>query len=216
MNKNTIEGKLLFAQNAITNALGYEEIKNLLANFGYTEERLQEGQQLYERASELQAKQQEEYGEQFAATDALNAAKATANREYMNHVKIARIAFRDDRGAAESLQLTGDRRQSLSGWLKQARVFYANGLGNSEVLTALGRYGITTEKLTAAQGQVAGVEQALNNQLKEKGEAQVATQQRDEAFDALQEWMGDFIAIARIALESQPQYLEVLGVVQPG
>ena len=80
MNKNTIEGKLLFAQNAITNALGYEEIKNLLANFGYTEERLQEGQQLYERASELQAKQQKEYGEQFAATDALNAAKATANR----------------------------------------------------------------------------------------------------------------------------------------
>ena len=57
---NTLEGKLLFAQNAITNALNYEQVKNLVAEFGYTEERLQEGRQLYEAASALQLKQQKE------------------------------------------------------------------------------------------------------------------------------------------------------------
>ena len=51
---NTLEGKLLFAQNAITNALGYEQVKNLMAEFGYTEERLQEGRKFYETARELQ------------------------------------------------------------------------------------------------------------------------------------------------------------------
>ena len=70
---NTLEGKLLFAQNAITNALSYEQVKNLVAEFGYTEERLQEGRQLYEAASALQLKQQKEYGEPFEATDTLNA-----------------------------------------------------------------------------------------------------------------------------------------------
>lgn len=212
---NTLEGRLLFAQNAITNAQNYEQVKNLLADFGYTDERLQEGQQLYEKASELQLKQQKEYGEQFEATDTLNAAKATANQQYMKHIKIARIALGKNRNAQESLQLGGERRRSLSGWLKQAKAFYANALSSSEVQAALGRYGITAEKLTAAQQQVTEVEQAFNRQLQEKGEAQAATQQRDEAFDALQEWMGDFIAIARIALESEPQYLEMLGVVQP-
>ena len=216
MNRNTIEGKLLFAQNAITNALSYEDIKNLLAEFGYTEERLQEGRQLYETASELQVKQQKEYGDQFEATDALNAAKDTANKQYMDHVKLARIALRNNRGALESLQLSGDRKQSLSGWLKQAKVFYANALAGAEAQDALGKFGITAEKLTTSQQQVTDVELALNRQLKEKGEAQVATQQRDEAFDALQEWMGDFIAVARIALAGEPQYLEMLGVVQPG
>ena len=58
---NTLEGRLLFAQNAITNAQNYEQVKNLLADFGYTDERLQEGQQLYEKASELQLKQQKEW-----------------------------------------------------------------------------------------------------------------------------------------------------------
>jgi hypothetical protein len=65
------------------------------------------------------------------------------------------------------------------------------------------------------QTLVADVEAKLNSQLKEKGEAQTATQARDEAFDAMQEWMSDFIGIARIALEAQSQYLEMLGIVEP-
>jgi hypothetical protein len=46
------------------------------------------------------------------------------------------------------------------------------------------------------------------------GEAQDATLRRDRAADALQEWYSDFIAIARIALEDNPQYLEMLGIVK--
>ena len=59
------------------------------------------------------------------------------------------------------------------------------------------------------------METKLNEQLREKGEAQHTTQQRDKAFDALQDWMGDFVGISRIALESKPQYLEMLGIVEP-
>lgn len=51
-------------------------------------------------------------------------------------------------------------------------------------------------------------------QEKEKGEAQEA-KLRDAALDALDQWMSDFIAIARLALEERPQYLKKLGVVEP-
>lgn len=215
MRNQSIDSKLLFAQNAISNAQTNAEIKTALAVFGYDDARMQEGEALYTKASDLQIQQVKEYGEQFAATDAMNLAKAMANKTYMVHVKIARIALKGDRGAAESLQISGLRKETLSGWLKQAKAFYTNALNTPAVLTALAKFGMSKKLLSAAQTQGLDVEIKLNAQLKEKGEAQSATQMRDEAFDELQDWMSDFIAIARISLEDQSQYLEMLGIVEP-
>lgn len=50
-------------------------------------------------------------------------------------------------------------------------------------------------------------------QLKEMGEAQKATGVKNEAVDALKDWMSDFISVSRIALEDSPQELEILGIV---
>lgn len=195
--------------------MGSEEIKSAIANYGYDDTRLKEGEALYTLASELQASQVREYGEQYSATDELKLASAVANKTYMEHVKIARIALQGNRGVGASLQIAGTRKVTFSGWLKQAKTFYDNALGSSEVTTAMARFGITQEKLEAGQKLVNEVETKLNEQLKEKGEAQNATQERDEAFEDLQDWMGDFIGIARIALDSKSQYLEILGIVVP-
>ena len=51
-------------------------------------------------------------------------------------------------------------------------------------------------------------------QEKEKGEAQAATQKRDAALDAMQDWLSDYLAIAKVALEEEPQLLEGLGMLQ--
>ena len=50
-------------------------------------------------------------------------------------------------------------------------------------------------------------------QEEEKGEAQQATQTRDEAMDVLSDWLEDFLDIAEVALADRPQLLEALGVV---
>jgi hypothetical protein len=46
MRDRTIDGRLLFAQNAITNAMGNSVISQALARCGYDEERLQQGMDL--------------------------------------------------------------------------------------------------------------------------------------------------------------------------
>lgn len=214
MLNQTIDGKLLFANSAINNALNNTAIKALLEVFGYTEAKLTVGKDLYTQTADLHAQQKKEYGEQYAATDNFTEQKALANHSYMQDLKVARIALKSNRNAEESLLLSGDRKESFSGWLKQSRTFYTNALSSPEVLEALAVYNRTEEHLAAGQAKVKAVEQAYTSQLKEKGEAQSATLARDEAFDDLQEWMSNFVGIARIALEAHPQYLEILGIVK--
>ena len=213
MNNHAIESELLFAKTVITNA-GQPPLSESLAVYGYDEATIQEGEQLRATAQELQAKQVKEYGEQYQATDELASARTNANAHYMVHVKIGRVALAKDRGLWESLLLSGRRARSDSGWLKQAKTFYTNAIGSTAVQEKLGKYNITLEKLQEGQAAVKEVERTLAAQLKEKGEAQQATEDRDFAFDDLQDWLSDFIAIARIALEGKPQHLEMLGIVE--
>ena len=120
----------------------------------------------------------------------------------------------EEPAAWQALGLWGERKESVSGWPVQVNQFYTNMLGNQNWLGAMANYGITTEKLMAGEALVIQVKTALSSQKIEMGEAQEATRTRDKAADTLQAWYSDFIAIARIALEDKPQYLEMLGIVR--
>lgn len=213
MSNGPIDDRLLQAQVALDNSLSDGEVQTYLANFGYDVERLNAGKALYDNVNQLHQKQQVEYADQYSATDSLQQALTRAQAEYMRHVKIARIALKHGRGAYQKLGLTGDRKRTLSGWLAQARQFYLNALADAPVVGKLATFGLNQQKLEAAQQLVAEVEMANAAQEKEKGEAQQATLERDRAMDELDEWIGDFFAIAQIALEDKPQLLEKLGIV---
>lgn len=213
MNDQTINGKLLFAQNAIANGRNNAPVLGLLSEYGYDDTKLQGGKALYDTADGKQRAFLKEYGEQFAATDALHLARAEAGKEYMKDLKLARIVLKDDRELDASMQLSGRRKESYSGWLGQTKAFYANALNSPGALEGLAKVGRTQEKLESTHLKVKDVEDKRNKQLKELGEAQAATEARDHALDALGDWMSDFIGVAKIAMEGNPQYLEMLGIV---
>ena len=208
----SIDGKLAASQQALANAASNAEIAALLAVFGYDAARVAEGQALYDAAQAAQVAQKQEYGEQYAASQAFESAWNTARQAYMQLVKIARVAFSSDPNASTALGIAGRRKPTYPGWLEQVQQFYLAVLANADFQTGLARFGVTLQKLQDGKALVDVVVAAKQAQGTETAEAQAATQTRDAALEALDAWMSDFIAIAKIALEGT-QLSEALGIL---
>ncbi|MGB3769126.1 MAG: hypothetical protein WA947_21425 [Phormidesmis sp.] len=209
----SIDSLLHQAQVAIDNALNSPTVLSALSDYGYTAARIQKGKKLYSQAAAAQLAQSAEAGAQLSASAAVNDAWKTAQKSYVRFIKIARIAFKQDAGIGTQLALAGRRNRTLSGWMAQATQFYKNAIANKAILTGFKEFGITEQKLKAGLAELKAVEAANLMQEKEKGDAQAATKKRDAALDALQDWLSDFLAIAKIALEENPQLLEGLGIL---
>lgn len=196
----------------LDNAQTHPEIADALATVGYDAETLQEGQALLETARDLYDAQIREYGEQHAATQAFIDASKQADKIYSAHRRLAKLAFKNDPQRQTDLHLNERKPQTFTPWYNQARHFYTALLSDADAQSAMSRFNVTLESIQAGANQV---EQALSlkeQQEQEKGEAQQATKDRDEAIRALDEWLSDFRVVARIALADSPQLLEALNL----
>ena len=208
----SIPGRLARARTAIDNAQSNTAIAAKLAAYGYSAAVIAVGQTLLDAATSKQTAQEDEYAQQLTATDSLEATWQQAQSTYSPLVQLARLALKGDRGSLDAMQLGGERKRTVSGWASQARAFYTHALHKPDIMARLARFNITEAQLSAGLAEVSELEDAQARQSDERGEAQSATQARDAALDALDEWMGEFIEVARVALRSDPQLLEALGV----
>ncbi len=196
-------------------ALTDETVKPIYANYGYDEGTMQEGVALFDSGYNLQQDKKKEYGEQYAATDELDAARNAAYVQYIELVQLARIALKHERNFQNQLELSGPRERTYSKLYMQMLNFYDAALGSTDIQAALARFRITADTFSAGRALVETMQQTYQAQKKETSEAQRASHDRDSALDALDDWMGDFIGVSRIALSKEPEYLERLGLVDP-
>ena len=203
--------RLLAAQLAIDAVLADASLQTVLNSYGYDVAAMTAARALYEQAEALTALQQKEYGEQHAATEVVEKAWEVAKAPYIRSLELARIAFRKDRLAQTTLALGGIRKQSLTGWLKQAEQFYRNILATPELVAGLTKYSYTTAMLEAEYELVLALREANLVQERERGQAHKATETRDEVLDELDEWLSDFRDVARIAFANDLQKLEGMG-----
>ncbi len=209
----SIAQRLLDAHLAITNSINTAEILTAVTPFGYDLPRLQAADALYDEVVKLDEMQSMEYGEQYEATAVMHNAWEEAKTVYMDTLKIARIAFRGNNKARTGLGLSGDRKQSISGWLKQASKFYNNMLRNPDFIAAMTPFSYDQAKLEAGAALVQAVDEANDLQEQERGDAQDATQARDAKMDELDQWLADYKVVAHVALGETSQQLEKLGWV---
>lgn len=212
--RRDIEDLLTRSKAALIMARNEDDLQAALAPFGYDADRLNEGLVLQEAAQDQYDQQQIEYAEQFQATADLREQAAAARAAYMRHLKLARVAFKPGTAGYVKLQLAGERRKDLDGWTTQARQFYDVLLGDAALLQTMSGYTLDQAAAEAALAVLHEVEKARVMQIKETGEAQLATRLRDDAVVDLRGFMSDFYNVAKVATEDQPQLREKLGMLE--
>ena len=196
---------------AFENVESQTEIATIMAEFGYDETVLTKGKTLLTKtraAFDFNKKEDDETSEAYKNFATLKENLATT---YILHRKKAKVIFRKESTTLNKLSLSGSLPTAYIKWLETVKKFYTVASADSEIQSKLVRLKITTEELNGTIELISNLELARAEYLREKGESQDATKLKDKAFGEIDDWMSEFYAVAKIALEDNPQLLESLG-----
>lgn len=131
---------------------------------------------------------------------------------YKTHRKKAKVVFLKDSLTASKLGVTGTLNKAYVAWLDTVTKFHTIAAADVDIQTKLELFKVTLEDINKGVTLIDEVKAARAEYLREKGESEDATKAKDAAFSTLADWMSEFYAVAKIALEDNPQLLEALGV----
>ena len=187
------------------------EIATIMAEFGYDSETIGQGKSLLAETRQAFDSNKTEDDETSAAYKDFTTKKEQLTATYSLHRKKAKVIFRNDSIIMDKLAISGSLPQAYIKCLETSRKFYSVAIADPAIQTSLSRLKITADDLNTTSTLISDLEAARALYLKEKGESQDATKIKDAAFGKLDDWMSEFYAVAKIALEDNPQLLESLG-----
>lgn len=182
-----------------------------LQTLGYTEEKFNGYLAKVSELETLTQNQKKEYAEQYAETQKIEQKRKEINEVYIRHLSFCRILFKGDTLAAKALEFAGERKYAYASWFQQVSNFYGQLLANSEFLAKVSTINIKETDLKAQQTALTELTSLKENQKKEAGEAQKATELRDQALDNLYPIYTELVAYAKILFQDD-QTLEMLGI----
>lgn len=187
------------------------DLKTEMEEFGYNDAKMQEGKALYDQVLALYNQNKQETAEEKEAYSKFSQAFDALSTSYSKHRKLAKVALMNRPDLWKSLAISGSASTSYLKWAEDAATLYTQAKTHPEAQPLLEKFKLTA---TVADEQLAKLEElrtlrdAYN---KEKGESQDATKAKDAAFAKMAEWMREFYAVAKIALDDRPQLLESVG-----
>lgn len=196
---------------ALENATAQPEIASTLSELGFDEATIDEGKRLLAEtrsAHNFIDVENDETREAFARyTDT----KSRLEEAYSMHRKKAKVIFRKDPVVKAQLGLIGSIPQAYVKWMDKLDVFYSKALSDDSIINQLQALKLSKEDMEMALELMEQLRSERVNYLRERSEDQAATAAKDAAFSKIDDWMGEFFAVARIGLEDNPQLLEALG-----
>ncbi|WP_047444691.1 hypothetical protein [Alistipes sp. ZOR0009] len=188
------------AGTSITNVEANPVIAQKLTTFGFDEQSLAEGKRLVTDASAKTQRQLREVGEQRNATARSNQLFEVADVRFKVIYKISKLAIKE-KGLLAQLGVENLDKTSFHNWAQRRIDFYANALKSPVILERFEKFNIKAADLEAAQKMVEQAVEANQEQIRESGEAHIATSERDDAFGELQRWYSEFRQLAKLALD---------------
>ncbi len=201
----TTAQQLNAAQLAIANSLADPEIKAAVTQFGFTTAKLNKGKALYDAALAAVNAQKSGKGAQKDTTTQLKAAQTDARDAYQALAKVARATLSAEDQAKLGL---GKEPRDTAGFIQAGYTLF----DNAGTVTALADFGYDADKLAAERAKIEAYDQATQAQEMAKGAAQQATQDQDAALAAMNDWVAQYLKIAKVALRGKKQLLEKIGV----
>lgn len=195
------------------NTASQPQVSTTMAEYGYDSATMALGKALYDQTRQAFDSNKKETDESTAAYNVFDNKRKELADVYSSHRKKAKVVFRNDSVTADKLEITGTLPQAYIKWLETVKKFYSLSLADRDIQNKLSRLKVTLDDLNSASALIPEVEATRAAYLKEKGESQDATTKKDAAFVKIDDWMSEFYAVARIALEDNPQLLETLGLV---
>lgn len=211
--KTTMAGQLNAARLAISNTLSDPEIQHAVAQFGYTTEKLQEGSRLYDVALISVNTQTIAAGAQKQATAQAELAEQRARVSYQALAQVARAVFVREPARRATLGLIGTAPQGTPAFLAACEQLFGNAINVAEIKGVLGEYGYTEARFEAERAVIDAFDRAYKAQVAAKGAAQHATRAQRDALTRLNQWVAQYLKIARVALHDKPDLIEKLGKV---
>ncbi|GET23036.1 MULTISPECIES: hypothetical protein [Prolixibacter] len=198
---------------ALENAEQQPEIASAMSELGYDATKIAEGKTLLAENQQAYNFNKTEDDETSEAYNSFTANYDAIDEIYRKHRKKAKVIYRKDPLMLAKLNIDGSIPRSYAKWLETVQKFYTEAIADTAIQEKLASLKISLEELNSTQAQIGELKTARANYRREVGESQEATKKKDAAFAKIDDWMSEFYAVARIALEDQPQLLEALGKV---
>ena len=196
---------------ALTNVETNPIIKPLMEDLGYNTAKIDEGKALLNQAKTQFNSNQALEDKRAQAYKAFEEAKTSIEVKYAKDRKKAKIVFRQNTLVLKELGIKGIVPKSYVKWLETVNLYYNTLNTQPNILNQLATLQITQQHVTDLLAELNELENLRATYIQAKGNAQNATKTKSKAFKDLEKYMSDFFAVARIALESEPQLLEALG-----
>lgn len=197
----------------INNSLSDPIISERMAEYGYTQEIIQQGKAILDEVEQLYQKQKKEYGEYYEAKSDFSTAYDSFHNVYIRDLKFARIAFISKPATLDKIAASGVRFVSISKYIEQAKTFYKSFIDDENLVTAMAKFGYTLEHFQNQYNAIENFNNLIETSAKEQGDAQQATKARDAKIDELLSWTSIYRKVAFLAFEEDAQYLEKLGIL---
>lgn len=210
MIQRSIASQFASARVMIRNAKNHPVIQQKLAEWGYSQQHMLQGTVALEELEAVQQEQEECYNTKSNIDRNWRTQLASLRKSYAEHRAVAKIVFRHQPELLQRLRLHQPMPRRQPDWVMQTRAFYRVIVSESKEMQKLG---IKAEDLTQTQATVNALLNLQEQRLQCKGDAESATQKRNEVRAKLRAWQQEFIRMAKMALKDDPQLLEVLGIV---
>ena len=204
--------KLVAAREMIQIALKEDDLLVAMSEFGFNEQRLQKGLVLLEEAETLDHSQQRHKGEQIAASADVKARFKDLLSSFRLDRRIVSNASRKHKGLTEQLQLKESVNAQRDALLQRSLLFYKHVLADSKILGKLEPYGFTKESVEEKLSEIKALQDAMIEQQERRAQAIITTERRKQAQALLDDYIAQFIAIARVAFRHDKGQLKKFGL----